>query len=66
MPAIATVIQPALTDVEVETAKDAAERMDGKLVVAFRGKEWKLKGHEDPQVDLVRPRRERIGPAGRR
>ena len=44
MPAIATVIQPALTDVEVETAKDAAERMDGKLVVAFRGKEWKLKG----------------------
>ena len=37
-------IQPALTDVEVETAKDAAERMDGKLVVAFRGKEWKLKG----------------------
>ena len=44
VPAIATVIQPALTDVEVETAKVAAEHMDGKLVVAFRGQEWKLKG----------------------
>ena len=46
VPAIATVIQPALTDVEVETAKVAAERMDGKLVVAFRGQEWKLKGQK--------------------
>ncbi len=43
VPAVATVIPPALTDVEVETAKLAADRMDAKLVVAFRGKEWKIK-----------------------
>ena len=66
VPAIATVIQPALTDVEVETAKVAAERMDGKLVVAFRGQEWKLKGTKIRKWISVRPRRERIGPAGRR
>ncbi len=46
VPATATVIQPAVTTVAVETAKVAAERMDGKLVVAYRGKEWKLKGQK--------------------
>ena len=56
----------ALTDVEVETAKDAAERMDGKLVVAFRGKEWKIKGAKIRKWTRLRPRRERIGPACRR
>jgi vancomycin resistance protein YoaR len=43
VPAVATVIPPALTDVEVETAKLAADRMDAKLVVAFRDQEWKIK-----------------------
>jgi len=46
VPATATVIQPAVTTVEVEAAKTAAERMDGKLVVAFKGQEWKLKGQK--------------------
>ena len=43
VPAIATLIQPALTDVEVETAKLAADRMDAKLVIAFRDQDWKVK-----------------------
>ena len=43
VPAVTTLIQPALTDVEVETAKLAADRMDAKLVIAFRSEEWKIK-----------------------
>jgi vancomycin resistance protein YoaR len=43
VPAVATVIPPALTDTEVETAKLTADRMDAKLVVAFRDQQWKIK-----------------------
>ncbi len=43
VPVTATVISPAVTDVEVQNATVAADKMDAKLVLAFHGQQWKLK-----------------------
>ena len=65
VPAIATVIQPALDRCRGRD-RQGRGRADGRQ--ARRRLPWpgmEAQGPEDPQVDLVRPRRERIGPAGR-